>query len=458
MSDALDDKRKRYAVIEETSTLIERRPERRGGGEDVTAPPSSPDLEGTLEETAPALPAQELELHIEPPFEVDVESMPVPVVGSEEKTEGISSREILLGRALVEQARAARTPVTRPEGARAKESLPTIEIPPHAERILAKGLDPAPRGGLDESTAPRIGEYALVARFPSSQTADVFLGYKVSNFGFIRRAVVKWTDRHRFDYGMIRQKLLDEARAISFVDHPNIVTILDLDEDESGTYVALEYVAGTDLRRVMVELGGRNDRVPVEHVAYVMLEVLRGLHHVHLANGPDGRWLRIIHRDVNPSNILISQDGHVKLTDFGTVMMDGRFQDATAPGTVKGKVRYLAPEYITDQLCTHQVDVYGVGVMMFELLTGHPCFLARDETVAMFRIVKEGLPLGELREAGVPAPLQEIVDRATRREYRERYATAHEMCLAIEDWMAAAGIFVSPTRFSTYLHTHGLLG
>jgi eukaryotic-like serine/threonine-protein kinase len=341
---------------------------------------------------------------------------------------------------------------------RATDALPAIEIPPHADRILEKSYSDLRRESPDENTAPRIGEYALVARFPSSHAADVFLGYKVSNFGFIRRAVVKWTDRHRYDYEVVRQKLLDEARAISFVDHPNIVTILDLNEDELGTYVALEYVAGTDLRRTLVDLSSRKDRIPLEHALYLTSEILRGLHHVHIANGPDGQPLKIIHRDVNPSNILISADGHVKLTDFGAVLMDGRFQDATAPGTIKGKVRYLAPEYITNQVCTLQVDIYGVGIMLFELLTGHPCFMSKDEASAMYKIVTEGVPLDELRQLGVPPAIQSIVERATMREPTKRYQSAIEMCYAIEDFMTSAGIFVSPTKMSSYFQAHGLLG
>lgn len=340
---------------------------------------------------------------------------------------------------------------------RATEALPNIDIPPFAERVLETSLQHIKATSTaDESTAPRIGEYALVARFPSSATADVFLGYKVTNFGFIRRAVVKWTDRHRYDYEIIRQKLLDEARAISFVDHPNIVSIIDLSEDELGTYVALEYVAGTDLRRVMVELSSRNDQMPAVHAVYMMSEVLRGLAHVHGAKGADGQPLNIVHRDVNPSNVLISTDGHVKLTDFGAVLMDGRFQDSTAPGTVKGKVRYLAPEYIQSQHATPQVDVYGIGLMLFELLIGRPAFMAKDETTAMIKIVREGVPIAELDDANVARPLQKIVAKATARNPNERYANAGEMCVVLEDWMSSEGLFVSPSRLSAFLSSHGL--
>jgi serine/threonine-protein kinase len=339
---------------------------------------------------------------------------------------------------------------------RATDALPSIAVPPFAERMLESTSDQIKPSSTEENTAPRIGEYALIARFPSSATAEVFLGYKTTNFGFIRRAVVKWTDRCRYDYELIRQKLLDEARAISFIDHPNIVSIIDLAEDDLGTYVALEYVAGTDLRRVIVELTSRKDRMPTAHVCHVMTEILRGLSHVHLARGPNSKPLNISHRDVNPSNILISTDGHVKLTDFGAVLMDGRFQDSTAPGTVKGKVRYLAPEYIQTQEATPQVDVYGVGLMMFELLTGRPAFMLKDETTAMVKIVREGVPIYELDELNTPRALVGIVARATARAPAERYATAVEMCQALEDFMASEGMFVSPTRLAAYLSMHGL--
>ncbi|MCK6551596.1 protein kinase [Myxococcota bacterium] len=340
----MSERGRRYGIIDEASTLIERLP-RPPDPDDAPAEltPSS-GLERSTEKK-PAGRTGEL-TEAAPPTE------DLPPAGSEDATLGLDSRTLIARR---------RPPAEIPKSTAealhlATGALPSIAVPPHAERVLT-GEAPisAFEEALRESTAPRIGEYALIARFPSSRAADVFLGYKVSNFGFIRRAVVKFVDRARYDYELVRQKLLDEARAISFVDHPNIVSVLDLAEDEVGTYVALEYVAGTDLRRLMVDLGHRNDRVPLEHALFIVLELLRGLAHVHAARGPRGEPLHIVHRDVNPSNILVSSDGHVKLTDFGAVLMDGRFQDATAPGTVKGKVRYLAPEYITEQTATSKV-------------------------------------------------------------------------------------------------------
>ena len=339
---------------------------------------------------------------------------------------------------------------------RATKKLPHFDAPPHAGRALEKQEVPAiPK---DERTAPRIGEYALIARFPSSASAEVFLGYKLSTFGFIRRAVVKWTDRERSDYEIVRQLLLDEGRAISFVDHPNIVTVLDLADCRSGTYLALEYVSGTDLRRVFSGLQKRGLRLPIEHVAYLARELLHGLDHAHRALGPDGQPLEIVHRDVNPSNVLISTDGHIKLTDFGAVLMQGRMQSATAPGIVKGKIRYLAPEYISEQHCTHRVDVYSVGVMLYELLSGELAFSREDSTTSMVMIVRDGLRLKNLRNAPeIPEALVDIVEKATHRKPKKRYASAAAMRDALENWLESRGAYVSPARFARHLEANHLL-
>lgn len=342
------------------------------------------------------------------------------------------------------------------EFTQATEALPVVEVPPHAPRMLHGGSAPATAPAPSQGGEPRLGEYALVARFPSSATADVFLGYKQSAFGVVRRAVVKWVDRRRSDFDKAHGSLLDEAKALTYIVHPNVVSVLDIWDDAQGTALALEYVAGTDLRRVIRTLNRRAERLPVGPAVFVVCEVLRALAHAHTARGPDGKLLNLVHRDVNPSNVLIAEDGFVKLSDFGTVLMTGRMQAQTGRGLVKGKVRYLAPEYIMDQVATQRVDLYSTGVMLFEMLTGRPCFSADTASQTMLRIVQEGLPYDDLRDAQVPPGLISIIEKCTHRDPEQRPATARGMINRLEDWMTAAGIYVSASQLAETLYATSL--
>lgn len=329
--------------------------------------------------------------------------------------------------------------------------LPEIAIPPHAARILETEQTP------DHDTSPRIGGYALVARFPSSASADVFMGYKVTEFGFLRRAVVKWVDGRRPDYALAHRALTDEARALAGLDHPNVVTVFDYDHSPQGTHLAVEYVAGSDLRRCLAALARRQRFLPWPLAMFVAAEVLRALDHVHDAKDASGMHLGIIHRDVNPSNVLLGEDGRVKITDFGTVRMEGRTQPPTSPGMVKGKVRYLAPEYISEQRCTRQVDIYGVGVMLYEMLAGRPSFEGTSNVEVMISIVRTGLDYALLESNGVPAALIDVVRHATQRTPRHRYADAAQMLDALEDCATRLSAFSSPTRLGRHLSAHDLL-
>ncbi|MEQ9496098.1 MAG: serine/threonine-protein kinase [Deltaproteobacteria bacterium] len=297
----------------------------------------------------------------------------------------------------------------------------------------------------------RVGPYELVGRFPSSRTTMVFLAHKTSQFGILRRAVVKWAGRQLDQFATSREQLLDEARVIAFLEHPNLVKILDFAEDAAGMYLALEYVPGPDLRRVFSALMKRGEAMPAPLACFLGVEVLNGLAHAHDAVGPDGAPLDIVHRDVNPSNVLVSNDGHVKLTDFGMVHMKGRLQAPTAPHIVKGKYRYMAPEYIQDNNLTAQADLYGTGLMLFELLTGELCFMGDEPAKTMGRIVHHGVPYDRLDKVKMPRALKKILRRATAREPKDRYATARDMAADLERVLEKEKAYVSASAFAAFL-------
>ncbi|MCB9653438.1 MAG: protein kinase [Deltaproteobacteria bacterium] len=315
-------------------------------------------------------------------------------------------------------------------------------------------------GGFHEYTPTplptMIGDYQLIARIGGGSMGDLYLAHKMSPYGFVHRAVIKKVKRSRADYKSLQRMLLDEARATACFHHPNLVAIYDVGEYQDGIYLAIEYVAGTDLRRVNTRLRTRKEALPFEVAVYVVGEVLRGLHHAHTVKDFEGRPLDIIHRDVNPANVLISYHGHVKLVDFGVVRMRDRIQSATEPGLVKGKYAYLAPEYIAGEPCAVQTDVYAAGVMLFELLTGRECFAGDSAYEVMWKIVNRGVPLYRLEREGVPEDLVRIVERATHTVPERRYQTAQDLANALEAWLIRSRRHATAWVLSVFFTRHGL--
>ena len=301
-----------------------------------------------------------------------------------------------------------------------------------------------------------VGDYQLIARLGGGSMAELYVARKISQFGFVHRAVIKQVKRSRPDFRQLQRMLLDEARATACFDHPNLVSIFDVGETEQGLYLALEYVDGTDLRRVNQKLRARKEALPFELACYLVAEVLRGVHHAHTARGPDGQPLEIVHRDVNPSNVLVATSGHVKLADFGVVRMRERIQPKTEPGLVKGKYAYLAPEYIAGEPCSVQTDVYAAGIMLFELLSGRECFTGSTAYEVMWKIVNKGVPMYRLQREGVPEDLQRLVARATSMVPERRYASAQDMANALEAWLMRSQKHATPWVLSVFFNRHDL--
>lgn len=302
-----------------------------------------------------------------------------------------------------------------------------------------------------------VGDYHILGKLGGGAMAELFFAQKVSRFGFIRKAVVKRVRRSRPDYLQLQEMLLDEARATACFDHPNLVSLFDVGESDQGVYLALEYVEGSDLRKVNATLRERKEALPFELAAFITVEVLRGLHHAHTSKDEHGQLLEIVHRDVNPSNVLIARSGHIKLADFGVVRMRERLQQKTEPGLVKGKYAYLAPEYIAGESCSIQTDIYAAGIMLFELLSGRECFSGKTAYEVMWKIVNKGVPMYRLEREGVPEDLQRIVHRATTMAPERRYATAQDMANALEAWLMRSGRHATPWVLSVFFTRHNLL-
>src|SRR5215212_3223749 len=210
-----------------------------------------------------------------------------------------------------------------------------------------------------------------------------------------------------------------EARAVAQLNHPHVVTVIDAGEDEGAPYIVFEYVEGETLKERIRRLG----RLPVSEAVAYAIEIGRALEAAHLS--------RLVHRDVKPQNVLIDGDGRAKVTDFG---ISRSLDDAglTATGRVLGTTDYVAPEQALGDEVTEQSDVYSLGICLFEMLTGEVPFTAESQVGVAMKHVREPLPDVQKVRPEVSSALAAVIERATAKETRNRYATAADMVADLE--------------------------
>jgi serine/threonine-protein kinase len=221
------------------------------------------------------------------------------------------------------------------------------------------------------------------------------------------------------------QMLVDEAKIASVLRHGNIARVYEFARAHGEYFIAMEHVDGKDMRTVLERCRAKKKPVPPEHAAYIGAEVGAALHAAHSAVDSRGRPLRIIHRDVSPSNIICSYAGEVKLCDFG-IAKATLSRVTTKTGVIKGKVKYMSPEQALGRKLDHRSDVFSLGSCLYEMLTRIPPFTASNEMDLLIKVRDAKYrPIGEL-SPGVPPELEAITDKCLTRSRANRYQTAAE--------------------------------
>jgi serine/threonine-protein kinase len=224
-----------------------------------------------------------------------------------------------------------------------------------------------------------------------------------------------------------------EARAVARLNHPHVVTVIDAGEDDGAPYIVFEYVEGETLKDRIRRLG----RLPVSEAVAYAIEIGRGLSCAH-SN-------RLVHRDVKPQNVLIDPDGRAKVTDFG-IARSLESQGLTATGRVLGTTDYVSPEQAMGQDVTEQSDIYSLGVVLYEMLTGEVPFQADTQVAVAMKHVQEPMPDVQRRRPEISAALASVIERATAKELRHRYATVDAM---VHDLERVLGIEAARTGETT---------
>src|SRR5215216_3020506 len=214
-----------------------------------------------------------------------------------------------------------------------------------------------------------------------------------------------------------------EARAVAQLNHPHVVTVIDAGEDDGAPYIVFEYVEGETLKDRIRRMG----RLPVSEAVAYAIEIGRGLETAHAS--------RLVHRDVKPQNVLIDPDGRAKVTDFG-IARSLEAQGLTAAGRVLGTTDYVSPEQALGREVTPQSDIYSLGILLYEMLTGEAPFKADTHVAVAMKHVKEPLPDVQRQRPEVSAALAAVVERATAKETQNRYADVDEMIHDLEEVLA----------------------
>jgi eukaryotic-like serine/threonine-protein kinase len=281
--------------------------------------------------------------------------------------------------------------------------------------------EPTPPLPLSPESGPQpYGPYLLIEKIGAGGMAEVFRAVRNGPQGFVRQfAIKRITPRHAESRDFV-EMFCNEARLTAHLSHPNLVQVYDFGEIDGSYYLAMEYLKGRTVLSVMRSLHARRQRFPVPAVAHIARQVAQGLAYAHTLRGSEGEALNLVHRDVNPSNIMLLKSGAVKVLDFGIAKSSALTTLQTQAGLVKGKLSYAPPEQLKCRPLDGRSDVFALGVTLWEMATMRKLFGGRTDFETVTNVMtKTVAPPSSLRPE-IPAAFDEIVLEALQRDPDKR--------------------------------------
>ena len=345
---------------------------------------------------------------------------------------------------------------------------PTVEEPNLPRRVSSDmhvvanpsmSLPASQLGEAPESAdLPRVmGRYVLLERIGRGGLSEVFFAVRRADVLQKRVAIKRVRSDLSETAAAARVLQTESALAARLRDHPNLVRIFERGTDDDGRdFLVMEYVEGLDLRSLLVRLSRAGIGLPADHALLIVDRVLKGLEHLHRLRDDNGYRLGFIHRDISPSNILLSFDGDVKLCDYGiataTLSADGNLIRDASP--VAGKAAYMSPEHAKGEPIDARADLFSVAAVMWQLFAGRR--MIRGTPEEMLVRAREGhvpsMPAG--RSVPKAELLEEILRRGLARERHQRFLTATDFRQAVDSYAKAAGLKPDRARFGAFLSSH----
>jgi serine/threonine protein kinase/TolA-binding protein len=282
---------------------------------------------------------------------------------------------------------------------------------------------------MSGSLPEQFGKYQLIQRIGTGGMAEIFKAKVTGEGGFEKLVAIKRILPHLSDDAEFVDMFMREARLAALLSHPNIVQIYDFGKERNTYYIAMEYLWGHDLRTVLNR--AKEQPLPIECALYIASRISAGLEYSHNLKDLSGKPLNIIHRDVNPQNIIVTHQGEVKIVDFGIAKI-AEMDSTTKVGTLKGKVPYMSPEQAAGEVIDKRSDIFSTGVILYEMVTGEKAFQGATMEV-LDRVRKAEFKPPELAAPDVLPEVHEILHKALAKTPENRFQTSAEMFRRLED-------------------------
>lgn len=296
----------------------------------------------------------------------------------------------------------------------------------------------------------RFGKYLLLDKIGTGGMAELFLAKQTGLSGFEKSVAIKRILPHLTQGSEFIAMFINEAKLAALLTHQNIVQIYDLGNVDQCHYIAMEYIMGKDLRTVINHGKSKNIPLSIGDALLIVSKICSALDYAHRKKDLNGNDLYLVHRDISPQNILVSYEGEVKLVDFGIAKAAMGGQE-TKTGVLKGKLAYMSPEQAWGKPVDGRTDLFALGIVLYEAVTGERLFTGNDEISILEKVRKaEVTPPTQLNPT-IPPELEAILKKAMAKEPEDRYQTASEMEMALEDLITKKGYAFSSLSLSHYM-------
>lgn len=317
-----------------------------------------------------------------------------------------------------------------------------------ASQPQSNGKSASSAGSWDAYRGQKLGRYTVVDHLDSGGMAEIFLAYNEGEGGFRKELVVKLLQSRYQDNAQVVEMFRDEARIGARLNHPSIVDIYDAGHHEGQHFIAMEYIEGrilTQLIRRGLEVGRP---LPLGVAAFICAQVAEGLAYMYEGKDRAGQKLAVVHRDISPTNIIISDRGHTKIIDFGIATDHGdRKEDWEGRA---GKYSYMSPEQVQGMRLDGRSDVFSLGIILYEITLGKRLYRGKPQVI-MKRIVEEQIRPPTFTDRDYPPALEKIVMKALAKRPEDRYASAEAFGRELDEFIASLPERVGDRQVAAYV-------